>query len=83
MYFSTRKKVTRATHPKDVHLVLKRTDSVLVLDPKVILDVLLKDDDGIRVLFGSTRWTLIRRFKPSEDTLRVKRVRARKTFRRF
>ena len=61
--------------------MLQRTYRVLVLDSKVVLDVLLENDDRVGILFGPTGRAFIGRFKPSEDALRVKSMCARKTLR--
>lgn len=52
--------------------MLQGSYRILVLDPEVVLDALFENDNGVRILFGSARRTLIRRFKPCEDALGVK-----------
>jgi hypothetical protein len=53
---------------------LERLDGVLVLEAKSLLDMPLKDDDGVCVLLSLAERTLVRSFKPGEYALGMKHV---------
>lgn len=57
-----------------MNLVFERPDCFAVLDTNVVLDVVFKNNQRVVVLFGTTYWTFVIRFKPGHDTAGVKCV---------
>jgi hypothetical protein len=53
---------------------LEGLDGIFVFDAHVLLDVPLKDDDGVGVLLRLAQGTLVGSFKPGDDALGMKHV---------